>query len=156
MQERRVSPDASLRELFASWEEPLPSGAVSLGELFRRPFMDEEKMTALWPEYRNFPSAVRAEVETRFRYQGYVDRQRELAERGAHSGKTLLPPDLDYEAVPGLRREAVEKLSQVRPLNLGQASRIPGITPATLTSLEIFLRKQNRTSLLPATDIRCT
>ena len=156
LQERRVSPDAALRELFTSWEEPLPSGAVSLGELFRRPFMDEEKMTALWPEYRNFPPAVRAEVETRFRYQGYVDRQRELAERGAHSEKTLLPPDLDYEAVPGLRREAVEKLSRVRPLNLGQAARIPGITPAALTSVEIFLRKQNRTPLLPATDIRCT
>ncbi len=142
LRERRVSPDAPLRETFARWGEPLPSGAVALGELFRRPFMDEGRMAEIWPEYLNFPAPVRAEVETRFRYQGYVERQEELAGRGARAEKNALPDDLDYAAVPGLSREAVEKLSSVRPKSFGQASRIPGITPAALTCVEIFLKKR--------------
>ncbi len=138
---RRVSPDTSLRETFARWGEALPSGALALGELFRRPFMDEGKMAELWPEYLDFPAGIRAEVETRFRYQGYVERQKELAHRAVRAENVALPEVLEYTAVPGLSLEAVEKLGTIRPRTLGQAGRIPGITPAALACIEIFIKK---------------
>ena len=80
-------------------------------------------------------------VQTDIKYAGYLERQRALIARAARLETTALPSDLDYARVAGLSREVEEKLSRVRPLNLGQAGRISGVTPAAVACLEIHLHK---------------
>ena len=75
------------------------------------------------------------------KYQGYIDRQlRQVAEQRKLEDRPL-PPDLDYQAIGGLRLEAREKLDRIRPLNLGQASRISGVSPADVAVLMVYLEK---------------
>ena len=80
-------------------------------------------------------------VQTEIKYAGYLVRQRELVARTAKLESTALPPDMDYATVVGLSREVTEKLGRVRPLSLGQAGRISGVTPAAVACLEIHLHK---------------
>lgn len=80
-------------------------------------------------------------VQTEIKYAGYLARQRELVARAARLESTALPPDMDYATVAGLSREVTEKLGRVRPLSLGQAGRISGVTPAAVGCLEIHLHK---------------
>lgn len=87
------------------------------------------------------PQAVQDNVQTDIKYAGYLERQRALVARTARLEETALPSDLDYATVAGLSREVEEKLTRVRPLNLGQAGRISGVTPAALACLEIHLHK---------------
>ena len=142
LREERVTPDARLRDFFAALGESLPANAMPVGELFRRPGVTQENLAAFWPKLRDFPENIRAEAETAFRYDGYVARQREEAKRQAGAEQTALPTDLDYSRIAGLTSEAREKLAAIRPRTLGQAARIPGITPAALTCLEIELKKR--------------
>jgi tRNA uridine 5-carboxymethylaminomethyl modification enzyme len=82
-----------------------------------------------------------AEVQLQVKYAGYIQRQQEQVERFRKFESYRLPVELDYAALPGLSNEVVEKLSRIRPLNLGQASRISGITPAAIAILQVHLRK---------------
>lgn len=85
-------------------------------------------------------------LETGARYAGYVERQRREIERSRRQASTPLPPDFDYGAVRGLSNEAREQLERVRPADVGQASRIAGITPAAVSLLLIHLKKRQRQS----------
>ena len=140
----RISPDAAVRDFFARLGENAPANAMPLGELFRRPAITQAAIAELWPELMNYPEDIRLEAETAFRYAGYVSRQEEAARRLLTAETAGLPPDLDYGQVAGLTTEAKEKLSAVRPTTLGQAGRIPGITPAALACIEIQLKKLSR------------
>lgn len=84
---------------------------------------------------------VRRAVQTELKYAGYIEREKALAAKSRKLESTVLPLGLDYAKIAGLSREVQEKLSLVRPLNLGQASRISGVTPAAVACLEIHLRK---------------
>ncbi|GHV52414.1 hypothetical protein FACS1894206_01160 [Deltaproteobacteria bacterium] len=136
-----VQPDVDTRELFASIGEVPPTNTRSLGELLRRPHMTSEKLAVFWPEIMGYAEEIRREVENIFRYQGYLDRQQDLADKSASWEKMHLPEDLPYHEVAGLTLEVVEKLSRMKPMSLGQASRISGITPAAVVCLAIHLRK---------------
>ncbi len=92
-----------------------------------------------------FDKAALQQVTNDVRYTGYVEKQRRLIEKFQQAEKIKLPPGLDYRMVPQLRCEAQEKLSAVAPANLGQASRISGITPADITILMIYLKEQKKT-----------
>lgn len=142
LNETRVSPDAAVRALFNAIGENAPANALSLGELFRRPAVSQELISTLWPDFAAYPAEIRLEAETFFRYAGYIARQEESARRLLAADSVTLPPDMDYEQTAGLTTEAREKLSAVRPATLGQAGRIPGITPAALSCLEIHLKKR--------------
>ena len=84
---------------------------------------------------------ITRQVEISVKYQGYIDRQnRQVEEMKKLEGRPL-PPNMDYQSIQGLRLEARQKLSQIRPLNLGQASRISGVSPADLTALMIYLER---------------
>ncbi len=139
---RRVTPDATVREVLARYGESAPAAGVPLGELFRRPGVTVETVQELWPDICKFSPKVQAEAETAFRYAGYVVRQEELAKRHKHSDSIAIHKNLNYEAVAGLTREAVEKLTAIQPATLGQAARIPGITPAAVACIEIHMRKK--------------
>jgi tRNA uridine 5-carboxymethylaminomethyl modification enzyme len=86
------------------------------------------------------PEEVAEQVEIQVKYDGYLRRQRALMEEMAHMENRELPEDIDYSIIQGVRLEAREKLSRVRPKNLGQASRVSGVSPADLTALMIWLR----------------
>lgn len=133
----------------------LPPGR-SLAEALRRPDMDMEQLAAALadaPGLSPSPSAELAaamarcgravceSVQTDIKYAGYLERQRALIARTAKMESTPLPSDLDYAKVAGLSHEVEEKLSRVRPLSLGQAGRISGVTPAAVACLEIHLHK---------------
>jgi tRNA uridine 5-carboxymethylaminomethyl modification enzyme len=83
-------------------------------------------------------------VENRVKYEGYIIRQIQEAERMRKWEKRGIPSDVDFRLIPGLTREVVEKLERIRPLNFGQAQRISGMTPAALSLLRIYLEKRER------------
>src|SRR5690606_32025404 len=89
---------------------------------------------------------VQQALEIDARYAGYVERQRREIERQRHEAETPMPADFDYKAVRGLSNEIREKLERIRPADVGQASRIAGMTPAAISLLLIHLKKRQRQS----------
>jgi tRNA uridine 5-carboxymethylaminomethyl modification enzyme len=83
----------------------------------------------------------RQDIKLQIKYEGYIKRQQEQVERFRKFESINLPDDLDFTAMPGLSAEVIEKLTQIRPLNLGQASRISGVTPAAISILQVQLKK---------------
>lgn len=151
------SPDATAASALAGHAAAgLPAGRT-LAEVLRRPEMDLREMAALLRACPDGPAAELGafldeemllagtaaceSVQTEIKYAGYLVRQRELVARAAKLESTALPPDMDYATVVGLSREVTEKLGRVRPLSLGQAGRISGVTPAAVACLEIHLHK---------------
>jgi tRNA uridine 5-carboxymethylaminomethyl modification enzyme len=117
---------------------------ASLAQLLRRPEMHYLAVYGLTdhsPACAELPADAIAQVEVSVKYAGYVRRQQDAVERFKRMEGTLIPKELDYGSVSGLSREARERLTNVRPLTLGQAARVPGITSAALSSLSIHLRR---------------
>jgi tRNA uridine 5-carboxymethylaminomethyl modification enzyme len=86
---------------------------------------------------------VRIEVEARAKYAGYIERQREEIDRQRRNEDTKLPDDIDYSQVAGLSHEVRSRLSEYRPATVGQAGRVPGVTPAAVTLLLVHLKKRS-------------
>jgi len=98
---------------------------------------DIDKLNIATPEH----PFVREEVEIELKYEPYVERERKIYERIKKLEDIRIPDDIDYKRIPGLTKEAVEKLEKFRPITVGQASRIDGITPATITAILVYLGK---------------
>ena len=117
---------------------PVASG-VSLAELLRRPDMTYEALGEIDTDRPALPLRVRTTVEVTIKYEGYIKRQINEVERRERLEKKRIPEDIDYTAVKGLRIEAAQKLQSIRPLTIGQASRISGVNPADVSVLLIYL-----------------
>jgi tRNA uridine 5-carboxymethylaminomethyl modification enzyme len=113
----------------------------NLSELLAYPTIGFEDLARIWPEILDWSPAVREQVEIDAAYSGYLDRQAADAEAFRRDESLRLPAGLDYAAVGGLSNEIREKLSSVRPLTLGQAARIEGMTPGALTALLAHARR---------------
>ena len=120
-------------------------------ELLRRPGVDYAKLVTLPAVGRGevlgderLAGQVALQVDVQAKYAGYIERQREEIERQRRHEDTALPPDLDYARVAGLSNEARQRLAEARPQTLGQAARLPGITPAAVSILLIHLKKRDR------------
>src|SRR5690606_10525377 len=113
----------------------------SLLNLLARPEIDYATLAELTGEAVD-DAQVAEQVEIRTKYAGYIERQQEEIARLRAAEDTLLPEDLDYAGISGLSREIQGKLGQHRPQTLGQASRIPGVTPAAISLLLIHLKKR--------------
>ena len=122
----------------------LLSAVVGLADVLRQPQLAIQDLVPLWPDLARFPHDVLLEAESLAKYDGYLKRQTELAEKLSRLEFLELPSDIMYEEVAGLSREVIEKLRGARPATLGQASRISGVTPASLACLEIHLKKTGR------------
>ena len=122
------------------------SAAVTDGarliDLLRRPQMTYDELMTFDPHAPALPKAVREQVEISVKYEGYIRRQLSQVEEFEKLEQHALPADADYTSIQGLRLEAREKLNAVRPLNLGQASRISGVSPADMGALMIYLEKR--------------
>jgi len=113
---------------------------ITLAQWIRRP---ENFVSALPEEMRRLASEeIWSQVETDLKYEGYIRREMESVARQQRQEEHPVPMDLDYASIPGLRNESRQKLAQVRPVTLGQASRISGVTPADVALLSVWLRKQ--------------
>ena len=122
-------------------------------ELLRRPDVQLEALTALpvvgempqsWVEDDRLAEQVRLQVDVQAKYSGYIERQQQEIERQRRNEATALPADLDYDAVKGLSNEVRQRLGEARPMSLGQAARVPGVTPAAISLLLIHLKKRSR------------
>lgn len=122
---------------------PMEKGC-KLIELFKRPQLGYKELEAVDTNRPELTREVMEQVETQIKYEGYIKRQQaQIKEMRRLEGK-VLPEDIDYTTLKGLRLEAVEKLAKVRPHNLGQASRISGVTPADIGVLIIWLSKEGK------------
>ena len=127
--------------LTAAGTTPVENSA-RLSDLLRRPQLHYSDLTDFDRTRPPLPREITDEVEIRLKYEGYIARQERQVEEFRKAESRLLPPDLDYGAISGLRLEARQKLSEIRPLSVGQASRISGVSPADTAVLLIYLEQQ--------------
>jgi tRNA uridine 5-carboxymethylaminomethyl modification enzyme len=140
--DRRWNAFLSRRSALEALEAEAPRLRIAGADLVRWLKRSDCPYTTLPAEIRSrYADEIWEQFETNLKYEGYIARE-QIAISKAESGRSIpLPPSLDYSTLPGLRREARQKLGEVRPLNFGQAARISGITPADLAIVQIWLRK---------------
>jgi tRNA uridine 5-carboxymethylaminomethyl modification enzyme len=141
-----VSPRSDDYRLFVEDSGVNLSEAVNLGQLAKRPEITAEHLLHLLPQALRDRCGVEelTTVVTDFKYEGYLVAQENMANRLAKAGNRTIPPTLEYSRIPGLSNEMVERLNRVRPQTLGQAMRIPGLTPAALSLLTIHVELMSR------------
>ena len=136
-----ISPSEKVNEiLVACGTTPIQTG-TKLIDLIRRPQLNYEVLTEVDSERPDYPKAVFEGAEIEMKYDGYIKRQKEDIEEMRRLEQKVLPKDVNYHELVGLRKEAQEKLQQVKPANIGQASRISGVSPADISVLLIWLSK---------------
>ena len=133
-----ISKDLATDFLVAKGMDAAKSG-VSLADLIRRPSLDYQSIKEVDTERPDLPRYVWESAATNIKYAGYVKRQIAEVKRYEKLESKPLPPDLDYLSIRGLRIEAAQKLDKIRPLTLGQASRISGVNPADISVLLVYL-----------------
>ena len=116
--------------------------AATLDELIRRPELDYEKVRELDPEYKELPEDIINQINIEIKYEGYIKRQEKQVENFKRVEVRKLPENIDYSTIQGLRLEAQQKLNKFKPMSIGQASRISGVTPADITVLLIYLSQK--------------
>jgi tRNA uridine 5-carboxymethylaminomethyl modification enzyme len=138
----RISPTAETnRKLKTMGSSPIRNH-TSLTQLLRRPEISFSCLGSFDPNFAEIPVNLSTQVELEIKYTGYVQRQHEGVHRLRKMEHIRLPEDMDYSIIDGLSKEAREKLDHIRPRSLGQAYRIPGITPAAISILSVYLKKQ--------------
>ena len=118
------------------------TNSVRLSDLVRRPQLSYDGLAPFDPDRPPLSREIREEVEIQLKYEGYIARQEKQVVEFEKAERRLLPPDIDYNAISGLRLEARQKLSEIRPLSIGQASRISGVSPADVAVLLIWLEQR--------------
>ena len=119
------------------------SGSARLADLLRRPQIGYDLLAPFDPDRPPLSRAITEAVEIRLKYAGYIARQEKQVKEFQKAESRPLPPDADYEAIQGLRLEARQKLQEIRPLSVGQASRISGVSPADVAVLLIWLEQRS-------------
>ncbi len=137
----RLMPTKAVNEQLSELGFERIKNPVTLAELLKRPEVSLRDLEGLEEKIRAFSEDIAYQVELHIKYQGYTDRQQSIIEQARRSEDKLIPAHIAYEEVSGLSREVIEKLSRVRPFSLGQAARIPGVTPASVTALLVHFKK---------------
>ena len=135
-----AAPGAALSALLAAHGQPEAPNGVRLADLLRRPGVTYEELAPLDPERPELTAEQRQAVEIAVKYDGYIQRQLRQVEEMRRLEDYPMPKDMDYRAITGLRLEARQKLEEIRPLNLGQASRVSGVSPADVAVLMVYLK----------------
>ena len=142
LRDARVNPTAEVNALVTSWGTSPLRKTTTLEELLRRPEVDYHKLALLSPLTGTLGDDEIEQVELDIKYRGFVERQEEDVKKFKSLEEIMIPPGFAYSEVPGISCEAVEKLEKTRPLSLGQASRISGITPAAIWTLMMHLKNR--------------
>ncbi|MYE88619.1 tRNA uridine-5-carboxymethylaminomethyl(34) synthesis enzyme MnmG [Candidatus Poribacteria bacterium] len=117
---------------------------VSSAELLKRPEIHYEQIKQLTPNSQPLPKAVEEQVEIQIKYEGYIDRQTTQIQQFRKMEHFRIPDDFDYASVRSLKTEACEQLAKIRPISVGQASRIPGVSPADISILMVWVEQYKR------------
>ena len=143
LQEHKLNPSDETLRLLAENDIDEIKNTTSLYDLMKRPNIDYDKLQSMFdlPEIRE---EVKQQVEISITYEGYIKKQLEQVEKMKKLEEKLIPEDIDYDLVANLRDEAREKLANIRPLSIGQAGRISGVSPADVSVLMIYLEQQKR------------
>jgi len=147
LNDMKIRPEPSVLDQLKGRASPPIKNITSLAQLLRRHEILFEHLFLFAPELEGIEESIFEEVETRIKYEGYILNQQKQVEKLKKMENVRLPEEVDYAIIHGLTREAKEKLSKVRPISLGQASRISGITPAALMAIQIHLKKNRLDSL---------
>lgn len=139
-----LSPTDELNKVLVSREtSPIVSG-VKISELLKRPQITYDDLAPFDKNRENLPKSVFDKVQTEIKYEGYIARQNHQIKEMRRLESKIIPENINYNEIKGLRLEAIEKLSKIKPLNIGQASRISGVSPADISVLIIFLASKNK------------
>ncbi len=138
-----VAASPALNEMLAARDTAPVENSARLADLLRRPQVGYADIAPFDPDRPELPMAVTQEVEIQLKYAGYLARQEKQVAEFKKEESRLLPVDMDYNAITGLRLEARQKLSDIRPVSIGQAGRISGVSPADIAVLLIYL-EQNK------------
>ena len=139
LKKKTLGANAAVNGVLESWGSAALRTGVTLADLVARPELNYEKVAELDPERPPLPADVKEQVNIEIKYEGYIRRQEQQVRQFKKLEGKLLPPDLDYSRVGSLRLEAVQKLNQVKPRSIGQASRISGVSPADTSVLLVWL-----------------
>ena len=142
LEERGVPASPALNAMLESRDNAPVANSARLADLLRRPQVTYEDIAPFDPERPALPAAVTEEVEIQVKYAGYLQRQLKQVEEFKREENRRLPENMDYEKVTGLRLEARQKLSEIRPVSIGQAGRISGVSPADIAVLLIYLEQR--------------
>ncbi|MGA2774959.1 MAG: tRNA uridine-5-carboxymethylaminomethyl(34) synthesis enzyme MnmG [Candidatus Omnitrophota bacterium] len=139
----RVKPSKEVNAMLTKNNTPALKRTATLEQLLKRPQVTLNDIKSLKETKLDIPDSASLQVEIEVKYKGFVQRQKKDVERFKDLEKIRIPVVLDYSNINGLSREIREKLNKFRPINLGQASRISGVTPAAISLLVVYLRKFN-------------
>ncbi|MGN6734559.1 MAG: tRNA uridine-5-carboxymethylaminomethyl(34) synthesis enzyme MnmG [Candidatus Binatia bacterium] len=140
---RQLAATEEVNALLRRFESAPLRSSCSLAQILRRPEISMSQVRDISPDIPNHGPNVDAQTEIQLKYQGYVDRQSAIVERFRRMEQAKIPADLDYAKISGLSREVCEKLVRIKPQSLGQAARIPGITPAAISLLSFYIKKKS-------------
>ncbi len=140
LQQVKITPSEQVQEQLRKADSVKLNKPAALADLLRRPELDYRFVEAVSPPPQPLSEDVRESVEIETKYEGYIRRQEAQVARFRDLEKKVIPQDIDYTTLPVISREAAEKLSKVRPRSLGQASRIPGVSPADISALMVLLK----------------
>ena len=139
-----ISPSEEVNAFLEAHGSTKINTGIKLCELLRRPELTYSALSEIDKERPVLPRAVTLTAEISVKYDGYIKRQLAEVQRGAKLEEKLLPADIDYTKIPGLRIEAAEKLNEIKPANIGQASRISGVNPADINVLLIRMNTKKQ------------
>ncbi len=144
MKTTRFAPGEALNAFLREHGQPDATGSLTAEELLRRPEIGFADLEKLKPELAEMMPAVKEQAEIKVKYAGYLEKQEHLIQQARHMEETKLPEDIPYEQIEHLRLEARQKLAKQKPVSLGAAGRIPGVNPADVAVLTVWLEKQRR------------
>ncbi len=139
-----VSESEALNAMLLAHDTASVKGSARLSDLLRRPQIGYEDLAPFDPERPALSRAVREAVEIQMKYAGYIERQQRQVAELAREESRLLPKQIDYLSITGLRVEARQKLDEIRPLSIGQAGRISGVSPSDIAVLLIWLSQHEK------------
>ena len=134
-----VGTSSNINELLEEYGSTLLSGGSSLAELIRRPELNYKMLTEVDPKRPKLPEDVQEQVNINIKYDGYIKRQMKQVEQFKKMEEKKIPENINYDEIQSLRIEAKQKLNLYRPINIGQASRISGVSPADISVLLVYL-----------------
>ena len=139
-----LSPTKELKKLFESKQKEMPSNGISVENLLKRSEFNAQDLVENFEMFKEINIDALNQVTTNVKYGGYLERQLEQIEEFKKQENLILPVAIDYTAIKGLRIEAAQKLSVIKPLSLGQAARISGVSPADISVLAVYLKVNAR------------
>ena len=150
----KIKPSAQVQQLLAEKKSAPLEATVPLAQLLKRPELSYGDLERLEDRVSQLSERVTRQVEIQCKYQGYIQRQEGEVKKFKNLEKMHIPPGFDYQEIPGLSNEVRQKLREVQPASLGQASRISGVTPAALSVIMVYLKRVGETQIpLKNTDI---